>query len=254
MSDLPAEAADLFRIEPERFIAERDALVQRLRDGGRDTDAETVKRLRKPTSVVWALNQLSTRDREGLDGLFEAGREVRAAQQAALSGGRGDDLVDASARRRDAVSRLTPVAVAALDERGNRGAAQADAIASALDAASTDPAIGALLASGTLEKVPTTSGDLGFGDLPAVAAVPGGGSRNVDESPRADLARLRRERDAARKTAQTKRSTADRLAKQVSDLTERLERATADHADAESAALEAETEAERASRRVEDER
>jgi hypothetical protein len=250
----PAEAADLFRMDPERFVAERDDLVKRLRAEGRAEDAASVKALRKPTAVVWALNQLAARDREGLDALFETGRRLRAAQQAALAGGRGDDLVDASAGRRDAVSRLTTVAVATLDERGNRGATQADAVASALDAASTDPVIGARLASGTLQQAPSAAADLGFGDMPTIAAVPGGAGEPTDGPSRADLVRLRRERDAASKTARTKRATAERLAAQVADLTERLERATAEHADAESAALEAELEAERATRLVDDER
>ena len=250
----PAEAADLFRADPERFVAERDDLVKRLRAEGRDEDAASVKALRKPTAVVWALNQLAARDRDGLDALFETGRRLRAAQQAALAGGRGDELIDASAGRRGAVSRLTAVAVAALDERGNRGATQADAIASALDAASTDPAIGARLTSGTLQQTPSAPADLGFGDMPAIAPVPGGAGDSADEPSHADLARLRRERDAANKTSSTKRATADRLAAQIADLTERLERATAERAAAESAALEAELEAERAARLVDDER
>jgi hypothetical protein len=253
-NDPPPEAAALFRVEPERFVAERDALARRLRDEGRNDDAASVKALRKPTAVVWALDQLAERDRGGLDALFESGRQLRAAQQAALSGGRGDDLVAASAGRRDAVTRLTQVAVAALDERGNRGATHADAIASALDTASTDPAIGARLASGTLEKVPSASSELGFGDMPSMATVPGGRETAVDRPTRADVSRLRRERDAARKTAHSKRSAADRLAKQVADLAQRLEHTTAEHAEAESAALEAELEAERAARHVDDER
>src|ERR1043165_6740048 len=91
----PAEAAPLFRVEPDRFVAERDDLVKRLRAEGRDGDAASVKALRKPTAVVWALNQLTARDREGLDALFEAGQRLRAAQQGALAGGRGDELVAA---------------------------------------------------------------------------------------------------------------------------------------------------------------
>jgi hypothetical protein len=254
MRDLPAGAAELFRVDPERFVAERDALVRRLRDEGRDTDAASVKALRKPTAAVWALNQLASRDPDGIDELFEAGRGLRAAQQTALSGGRGEDLVTASSRRRGSVARLTAVAVSALDEHGSRGATQADAIASALEAASTDPEIGTSLASGTLEQMPPASADLGFGDMPAMTAIPGGAERPAGEPTGADLARLRRERDAAQKTARTKRSTADRLAAQVADLTERLEDATTEHAAAEEAALEAETEAERAARLVDDDR
>jgi hypothetical protein len=252
MSDVPPEAAPLFRVEPGRFVAERDGLVKELRAAGHDELAAQVKALRKPTAATWALNQLSVRDAEGVEALFETGRQLRAAQQAALSGGRGDDLVTASAARREAVASLTRVALSAMEEAGQRGAPQADAIASALEAASIDNAIGARLASGTLETVPTAGGDLGFGEAPVFAAVPGGRTEAAGRS-RADTARLRRERDAARKTAENKRAAADRLASQLADLESRLEQLNAEHAAAESAALEAETQAERAARRLDDE-
>ena len=82
VGDPPAEAADLFRVAPERFIVERDALVKQLRADGRDEDAAAVKGLRKPTAVVWALNQLASRDPGGLTGLFDAGRALRLLRRA----------------------------------------------------------------------------------------------------------------------------------------------------------------------------
>jgi hypothetical protein len=253
VSETPAEAADLFRVAPERFIVERDALVKQLRADGRDEDAAAVKALRKPTAVVWGLNQLASRDPDGLTRLFDAGRTLRAAQQAALTGKGGEELVGAAAARRAAVTQLTTSAVTILEEVGQRGANQTDAIASALEAASTDPAAGADLAAGTLQKLPAATGDLGFGDIPTIATVGGGGVAQPQAAKRADLPRLRRELDAARKTATTRRATADRSAAQLGDLTERLERLRAEHADAESAALEAELEAERAARRLDEE-
>lgn len=254
MSELPTEAVALFRVEPIRFITERDALVKRLRADGRDPDAAAVKALRKPTAVVWALNQLASREPEALAALFEAGRELRAAQQAALAGKGGDELVGAAAARRAAVTQVTAATTAILEGAGHRGATQADAVASALEFASTDPAAGSALGAGTSEKVPTASGDLGFGDVPTIATVPGSGGKRSDTAARADMARLRRVRDAAHKTARTRRAAADRLAKQMGDLAERLDQLRSEHATAESGALEAELEAERATRRVDDER
>jgi hypothetical protein len=252
MSELPDEAEALFRVEPERFVAERDSLVKRLREAGRETDAATVKALRKPTAVVWALNQLAAHAPEGLASLFESGRALRAAQQSALAGKRGDELVGAAAARRAAVTQLTTAATALLAGTGHRSASQAEALASALEVASTDPVVGAALAAGRLTKLPASSGDLGFGDMPVMASVPGGGGQQAQRATAVDHARLRRERDAAQKTAKTKRTTADRMAKQVDDLTERLDQLRTEHASAESAALEAELEAERAARRVDD--
>ena len=242
---LPDEAAELFRVPPEGFIAERDAAVQRLRAEGRDDDATAVKALRKPTTLVWALNQLAAREPDTLAALFEAGRDLRAAQQAALAGksSGAEELRVTTAARREAVARARDAAVAILEEAGHRGPGQADAIASALEAASTDTTAGAALASGTLVKAPSAAG-LGFGELPTMTAVPGGGGRK--EAPAPDTARRRREREAAQTRARNRRAAADRLARQLADARERVTALQRDHAAAEAEALAAETEAERA--------
>jgi len=253
MAEIPDDARGLFRVPPDRFVAQRDALVKQLGVDGRNADAVAVKALRKPTASVWALNQLSDREPEALAALFEAGRALRAAHQEALAGG-SVDLVAAATTRREAVDRLTTATVASMREAGQQGDHQAAQIATALATASTDPAVGALLAAGTLERMPTTSSDMGFGDLPAMSAVPGGGTAEIPESgpSRAEIAHIRRERDAARKTAAKRRATADRLASQLNELSAKLEQLRTEHAEAESAALESELEAERAAKRADD--
>jgi len=252
MERLPAEVAELFRAEPERFVAERDELAKRLRADGREEAAKAVKALRKPTAAAWALNQLASREPAALEALFETGRALRAAQQAAMTGTGGDALVTASGERRAAVATLTRAAKAILDDAGHRGASNVDTLASALEIASTDPASGASLAAGTLEKMPAPSPDLGFGDMPIMTTIPGGGAEPGEGPSPADTARLRRERDAARKTATARRATADRLATQIEDLSGRLERLRTEHGEAEPAALEAELDARRAARRVDE--
>jgi len=243
--ELPDEAAALFRVPSDSFIAERDALVQRLRGEGRDEDASAVKSLRKPTALVWALNQLATREPDALAAVFEAGRDLRAAQQAALAGkpSGAEDLRVATTARRDAVARARDAAVAILDEAGTRGAGQGDAIATALEAASTDAEAGAALASGTLTKAPSAAG-LGFGELPTMTALPGGGGGKP--TPARDSGRRRKEREAARTRARNRRAAADRLARQLAEAREQVARLERDHAAAESEALAAETEADRA--------
>lgn len=253
MGTIPEVAIALFRTPPDRFVAERDALVKELRAQGRDDDAATVKALRKPSATVWALNQLAERESEALATLFETGRALRAAQSDAIAGSSSAALVEAGAERRAAVGRLTTAAVAILDEGGHRGAAQSDAVALALEAAAVDPDLGAELAGGTLEKLPTAGGDMGFGGVPAMTALTGGAGAAAAGGPsRAEAARLRRERDTARAAAQRRRAAADRLAHQLTEQRDALERLTAQHAEAESAALEAELEAERAARTADD--
>ena len=249
MGALPESAIALFRTPPDRFIAERDALVKELRATGHDDEAAAVKALRKPTATVWALNQLADREPDALAALFETGRALRAAQSEAIAGSSSSALVEAGSERRATVGRLTSATVAILDEGGHRGAAQADAIAQALEAASVDADIGAELSAGTLEKLPTATSDMGFGGVPAMTALTGGEAAAGTSGPsRAEASRLRRERDAARTNAGRRRATADRLAKQVDERERALERLRAEHAEAESAALEAETDAERAAR------
>jgi len=250
--DLPSEAAALFRVPPEGFIVERDALVQGLRAEGRNEDATAVKSLRKPTTLVWALNQLATREPDALADVFEAGRNLRAAQQTALAGkpSGAEELRVTTAARRDAVARARDAAVAILDEAGHRGAGQADAIATALEAASTDTASGAALAAGTLQRPPAAAAGLGFAELPTMTALSGGGAGKP--AAKRDTARRRKDRDAAQARARNRRSAADRLARQLAEARERVARLEREHAAAESGALAAETEAERAERRPED--
>jgi hypothetical protein len=254
MGTLPEAAVSLFRTPPDRFIVERDALVKELRASGRDDDAAAVKALRKPTATVWALNQVAEREPDALAALFETGRALRAAQSEALAGDTSGALIDAGSARRAAVARLTTATVAVLDEAGHKGAAQTDSIAQALEAASVDADIGAKLSAGTLEKVPTASSDMGLGGLPAMTALTGGGEASGEPSgpTRAELSRIGRARDAARTNAGRRRASADRLARQITEQEEMLERLRVEHAEAESAALEAEMDAERAARAADD--
>lgn len=254
MGTLPEAAISLFRVPPDRFVAERDALVKQLRSVDRDDDAAAVKALRKPTATVWALNQLADRDPDALTALFDSGRALRAAQSEAIAGDTSGALVEAGSARRAAVGRLTTATVAILDEGGHRGAAQTDAITQALEAASVDADIGAELSAGTLEKLPTAASDMGLGGFAPMTALTGGGETAHEPSgpSRAEAARLRRERDAARTNADRRRAAADRLAKHIAEQEEALEQLRAEHAEAESAALEAEMDAERVSRAAND--
>jgi hypothetical protein len=246
VTDLPPEAAVLFRTEPAGFIASRDALVRDLREAGRDDDAATVKALRKPTVLVWALDQLAVRDPEGVADLLTAARDLRAAQQATLRSADAAGALRAAAdARREVIGRLTAVAAQALGEVGTAGATRADAIAAALANASIDPDAGAALRAGTLREVP--SEPAGFGDVFGLAAVPDpprGAERS--RSPEPDTAKLRRARDVAVETAAEDRGAADELARELAAARERVLALEVEHAAAEARALESEAAAGRA--------
>jgi hypothetical protein len=219
--DLPNDAAAVFRVPPADFVATRDALVGRLLDDGRDDDAAAVKKLRKPTVVVWALNQVADRAAEDVTALREAGRDLRAAQQAVVSaGGDAERLREAAAVRRAHVARLTEVARTALAEVGSATAAQIDQVGVALETASVDDATGEALAAGMLTTLPAASA--GFGGVVALEGLTGGGS----EAPRARdpkvAAARAREAAAAAKDA---RATAERDRKTVETLTAKVAKA-----------------------------
>src|SRR5262245_30966240 len=165
MSDLLIdEAAVLFREPPESFISARDTLVRHLRDEGRDEDAAAVKALRKPTVPAWALNQLADRDPDGVHALLEAGAELRAAQQAAVSSDRkASRLREATEARRGAVGRLALVAERVFDDTGRAAGGHLDDVRAALETASVDEEAGKRLLAGTFERPPDAVS--GFGDV-----------------------------------------------------------------------------------------
>ncbi len=246
--EVPSEAGSLYRAAPETFTERRNELVVSLRADGRDAEAAAVKALRKPTIVAWGLDQLASQHPAELERLFAAGRDLRAAQQAALAGTGGDAMLAASTARKAAVATLTTATIAIIDASGGSGAAHHDAIATALEVASVDPEAGAQLGAGTLERPPTTVRDLGLGGGAPMTVLPGG-KKSAPAKPgasREDTARRRREAEKVRKVARSKREAADRLGRQVQDLRERLASTEAEHVAAESVALEAELEAERA--------
>jgi hypothetical protein len=71
----------LFEVEPGEFVRERNALADRLKKEGRADEAAEVRRLRKPSAAVWALNQLARRRPDDVAALIDAGERVRRVQQ-----------------------------------------------------------------------------------------------------------------------------------------------------------------------------
>lgn len=252
----------LYREPLEGFIAARDQMVKELRTAGRAADASVVKALRKPSVPAWALNQLAERDTEGVEMLLDTGAEVRAAQQAALSSdGKAERLREATAARRQVVTRLTTLAGQILLETGRSPTPAMNDIRSTLDAASVDPDAGERLRAGTLDR--TIREPVGFGDVFGLRSVPGGtGSPDEDNVEArqgkdrsvstADLARLRRDRDAAFKKVSSTRETAGRLSAEVESMESRLEVLRAKLSAAKEASLAAESEAKRADGAIRD--
>lgn len=273
MDDLPIdEARALFREPPGSFIEARNALAARLRSEDRAEEASAVKALKKPTVPAWALNQLADRDADGVRALLDAGAELRAAQQAAVSSDRkATRLREATEARRGAVARLLLVAERAFDDAGQAAGGHLEEIRAGLETSSIDEEAGERLLTGTFERPPEAVS--GFGEVFGLTLVPsdaeetspGGRSsakRTVrsgslgPKAPKADagailkaeVSKLRRDRDAALRKATTLRGRADAFARELAGTEARLEKIRAKYADADDAAEAQETEAARAER------
>ena len=83
--DLEQEIDHLYRGPVKCFVDDRNALVKELRAEKRRDDAKRVKKLARPSLVVWTLNQLQWRHPQEVNRLLEIGDEMRDLQQGKLS-------------------------------------------------------------------------------------------------------------------------------------------------------------------------
>jgi hypothetical protein len=145
---------ELYASSPAAFTAKRDALAKALKAAGEVAGASELEALRKPTQIAYVLNQLARRHADVLADLVDVGRELARAQRKTLRGEAGSDLRDAIARQRSVVAGLTAKTATLMAELGVPTTGHRDEVASALQAALVDPAVGAKLEEGRLDKVP----------------------------------------------------------------------------------------------------
>jgi hypothetical protein len=230
----------LYATAPEAFIAKRDALAKELANDGDDEGAADLRGRRKPTQLAYVLNQLARRAPDDIAALVDVGRELARAQRAALRGGRGPDLREAIGHQRAIVRDLASKTAALMRDLGMKSEGHLDDIAGALQAALVDPAVGAALEEGRLEKVPE-----------AAAGFPGAAPQPVEAPETRAKARetrllhrtsgkdaRRRAREAAARAKAAER--AARLADQLAAREARTEAARAKRAEAADARRAAE--------------
>ncbi len=102
---LDAEADRLYGLDPEEFVAARDAAAKALRGDGRRAEAATVAKLRKPSVAAWVVNRLARDEPDLLAALLDAGATLREVQ---LAGAAVADLraaIEAEAKALDALMR-----------------------------------------------------------------------------------------------------------------------------------------------------
>ena len=99
LNTIESQIDALYALPLTAFTAARNALAKTLKGDA----ASRVKKLEKPGAVAWTTNQLFWRDRVVYDRLMAAGRFLREAQVAALSGAAAD-LKRSAAEHRAALS------------------------------------------------------------------------------------------------------------------------------------------------------
>jgi len=223
MSDLLADAkAELYRCDPDEFMARRQELVAQAREAGEAAAAKQIGALRKPTRSAWVVNRLVRADPEVTGRLAALAAELRDAGQS-MDGGRIRELTAARARLVDELTRQ------ALDDLPAAPAAVREEVTATFDAALADPEVAANL--GTLVRAAHWAG---FGlALPipggAPAAPPPAAKTRKPEPAEPGVERERRHREkimaAERAVAEADRAAdaANAAEQQLQDAVRRLE-------------------------------
>ena len=159
------DAAGLYALPPEDFIAARDEASDAARAAGDPAAATALKALRRPSVAAWLVNRLTVGQPGLLDELLGLGPALAEAQ----AGGDATALRALGAQRRALVE---AVAHAAAQGRTVSAAVYAEVVAT-LEAALADPTSAEAVRSGRLVRALSYAG---FGPVElagAVALVPG---------------------------------------------------------------------------------
>lgn len=222
------EIDDLFALPPDRFISARDELAHRLAKEDDEEGAAEVKKLRKPTLVAWALNQLQRRHGKDLSRLLDAGEALRTAQRRAASGAADSGFQDATEGRRRAVRDLAVKATRILEEAGKPGPAAEAEIGRTLEAASIDPEAGQQLVQGRLSRpISTVPGFDSVGGFEVISGSGGGtdmeGLDTGSSASRAALRNAQRQMEKAESEAHRARMRAETLKQEAEEMTRRAD-------------------------------
>lgn len=148
----PPDLRPLYHGPLADFVAARDALARRLRQGG-DPRAAEVRVLRKPPLSAWAINQLFAREPQAMAALADAGERARRLQETAARRGDGQALRDLLRDIRAQAGRLTQRAAEILAAAAGKapGEAIVERLRGSLDALAFDPATAPVTARGWLD-------------------------------------------------------------------------------------------------------
>lgn len=250
---------ELYRSDPEQFVARRTALAKELAAAGDKAGAKDLRAAKRPTTAAWALNQLrDLAPDEVAEVAVVAAAWAGERAQLQGAGAEGDSDMRALVERKRALVRslLAQVRTLLADTGRSSDAVERQA-ADTLDAALVDPDVAALLASGQLVTATRATGLEGMlaPDRPAAsAAAPVKGAKTSKADDLGDELQRRREAKAraadearARAEAATAAAAAEEAYVQAQ---ERLTDAEADLAAAQAEVADLQAELERARSRT----
>jgi hypothetical protein len=172
-----ADLDHLYGLPLEQFTPARDAAAKEIRKAGDRETAAAVAKLPKPTPAAWTANQVAREQPELIEQMLAAGAALREAQEAAVSGGGGQGLREATLAERAAVEAVMTAAAAYRPAGRSLSRAMADRLRVTLHAAAGDEAIREALAAGRLVDEAQAGGAWPFALEPTPAGKKPAGAR-----------------------------------------------------------------------------
>jgi hypothetical protein len=169
--DLESELDLVFGASPDTFTSVRDTLVKKLKSEKRKEDAAIVAALRRPTALLWGMNQVARADGDPIRELRRLGQLALRAQEQMMSGGSPADVLAAVEQRRVMVSALVNSVVAFLVDHGTAAEVLAPQLRSAFEMVSVNAAASAALQRGRLPALPAEADETADG---SAAPIPKG--------------------------------------------------------------------------------
>lgn len=172
---MPTLPDELYTVPPDEFVRTRDALATRLSKTGRNAEATAVRRMRRPTPVIWAINRSARDDERRVARLMDA---VDGLRKAMATGAR--ELSPATQEQREALDALTQHSATILRDAGVRVSRDVfDRLRSTLLNAAADRSARGDLRAGRLSREYGASGFDLLSDMPGS----GGALRLVKARP-----------------------------------------------------------------------
>ena len=168
MQPVTEVADDLYALTPAQFTAARDERARQARQAGQRDDAAAIKKLARPTTSAWLVNQLSREAPDQIGRLVEVAEALEEAQRTLA----GDRLRELSGQRRHVINDLLLRAADIASRAGQPASAIVmGEVRATLEAALADSAARAGVRAGRLTK-PLAYAGLGEVDLTAALALP----------------------------------------------------------------------------------